>query len=131
MRYGSVKKVASLPRTADTCVKEEGGKSWKLSRSNTTSSRSEALLHYGTTSLFFLLFPPVCFCDISVVNFTLLSTLPIPKFNWKKIVLKFIRKSWAAMRCFLSTPFYAIRVWLFQNEKPLRFSRTSLNGRFL
>lgn len=57
---------------------------------------------------------------------SLYLTLPIPKFHWEKIALKFIRKSWGAMRCF------AIRLPLnLPNERPLHFSRASLNERFL
>lgn len=49
-------------------------------RSNTTSSRSEALLHYGTMSTS----PPVCFCDISVLSSVSLPRTFDPKISLRK-----------------------------------------------
>lgn len=128
MRYGSVKKVASLPRTADTCVKEEGGRSWKLSEieHDFFEKRSPAPLWDYEPS--FPPFPSRLFLRYIRREFRppLYLTLLIPKFHWENIALKFIRKSWGAMRCF------AIRLSLnLPNERPLHFSRASLNERFL
>lgn len=62
-------------RTADTCVKEGGWESLEnFSRSNTTSSRSQVLLHYGATSS-----PPVCFCDISGARLPFSLSHPRPR----------------------------------------------------
>lgn len=128
---------ASLPRTAATCVKEEGGKSWKLSEieHDFFEKRSPApLWDYELFSLSSFSLPFVFAIYPSRISS---SSLPLhfrpQNFTEKKIVFKFIRKSWDAVRYFLSTPFaaYAIRLPfnLPKRKAITSFSRTSLNVR--
>jgi len=120
----SVKKVASLPRTNECmCVwKTRAESPENFPRSNMTSSRSEALLHYRTTSTpppFFRLFLRYIPLEFSF----LLFVISTPKFSpEKKKHLDLSKKSVKARRnpLYLNQFMCYFRLHsIYQNGKPL------------